>query len=186
MTLWVALLRGVNVGGVTVKNNDLVDVFGALGFSPVRAILASGNVVFETMDATADRETLAQKIEGALRARFSYDARVHLRNAHELGEALTSFPFDASDTSRQPYIVFCLDGSTVEELTTSVTPPEDPAESVTAGRNAIYWWPVKGRSTDTPFAKTLTRAVYKARTTTRNVRTVERILAAMHQSGPTT
>ncbi len=49
---WVALLRGVNVGGITVRSADLAQVFAELGFASVRTVLASGNVVFET-DAAA-------------------------------------------------------------------------------------------------------------------------------------
>ncbi|MGL4255586.1 MAG: DUF1697 domain-containing protein, partial [Microbacterium sp.] len=48
MAAWVALLRGVNVGGITIRNADLAEVFGDLGFDAVRTVLASGNIVFET------------------------------------------------------------------------------------------------------------------------------------------
>ncbi|MCH6229608.1 DUF1697 domain-containing protein [Microbacterium sp. CFH 31415] len=47
MTTWVALLRGVNVGGITIRSADLAEVFAELGFESVRTVLASGNVVFE-------------------------------------------------------------------------------------------------------------------------------------------
>ena len=47
MTRYIALLRGVNVGGVTVKSADLAEVFRDLGFTEVRTVLASGNVVFD-------------------------------------------------------------------------------------------------------------------------------------------
>ncbi len=45
MTAWVALLRGVNVGGITIRNADLARVFAGLGFDDVRTVLVSGNVV---------------------------------------------------------------------------------------------------------------------------------------------
>ena len=44
MVGYIALLRGVNVGGITVKSADLSAVFESLGFESVRTVLASGNV----------------------------------------------------------------------------------------------------------------------------------------------
>jgi uncharacterized protein (DUF1697 family) len=46
-TTWVALLRGVNVGGNTIKSADLVAAIRDAGFSRVKAVLASGNVLVE-------------------------------------------------------------------------------------------------------------------------------------------
>ena len=47
MTQFVALLRGVNVGGITVKSAELRALFDELGFTDVRTVLASGNVAFD-------------------------------------------------------------------------------------------------------------------------------------------
>jgi uncharacterized protein (DUF1697 family) len=71
MTQYIALLRGVNVGGITVKSADLRTVFEELGYDGVRTVLASGNVVFESPSRTA-RGTLKRRIEAALRDRFGY------------------------------------------------------------------------------------------------------------------
>jgi uncharacterized protein (DUF1697 family) len=56
MTTWVALLRGVNVNGVTVKSAELGALFRDLGFAEVKTVLASGNVRFE-----ADEPNLAAR-----------------------------------------------------------------------------------------------------------------------------
>ncbi|WP_258371005.1 DUF1697 domain-containing protein [Curtobacterium sp. MCBD17_021] len=42
MTRWVALLRGVNVNGITIRSAELVELFRALGHTDVRTVLASG------------------------------------------------------------------------------------------------------------------------------------------------
>lgn len=52
---WVALLRGVNVGGNTIKSADLVAAIREVGFSRVKAVLASGNVLVD--DDEGDQET---------------------------------------------------------------------------------------------------------------------------------
>jgi uncharacterized protein (DUF1697 family) len=48
MSRFIAFLRAINVGGHTVKMDDLRQLFEALGFSGVETFIASGNVVFET------------------------------------------------------------------------------------------------------------------------------------------
>ncbi|MGO7983379.1 DUF1697 domain-containing protein, partial [Rhizobium johnstonii] len=64
MTRWIALLRGVNVNGRTIKSADLSALFGDLGFENVRTVLASGNVCFDT--ARADAAKLKRDIEAGL------------------------------------------------------------------------------------------------------------------------
>jgi len=54
---YVALLRGINVGGISIKMNDLKASFEGLGFEDVRTILQSGNVVF-----TSDKDVATFKL----------------------------------------------------------------------------------------------------------------------------
>ncbi|MES1212351.1 MAG: DUF1697 domain-containing protein, partial [Leifsonia sp.] len=75
MTDYAALLRGVNVGGVNLKMADLAEVVRGLGYTDVKTVLASGNVLFTTMDAAS---TARQTLEAALRERFGYEAWVHV------------------------------------------------------------------------------------------------------------
>ena len=74
---YVALLRGVNVGGITIRSADLRELFAGLGFDNVRTYLASGNVRF-TSDA-AERAELKAMTEQALTERFGYEAGIVLR-----------------------------------------------------------------------------------------------------------
>jgi uncharacterized protein (DUF1697 family) len=56
MTTFVALLRGINVGGPKrVGMTDLADFFQSPGFTSVRTCLQSGNVVFESPDGDPSR-----------------------------------------------------------------------------------------------------------------------------------
>ena len=173
MTAWVALLRGVNVGGITIRSADLAEVFRGLGFDAVRTVLASGNVTFET-DAGA-RAALKADIETALRDRFGYDAWIVLVTQDELAAAIDGFPFDETDAARQPWVVFCVDGATRDELTDAAASLDSSVDPVAAGPGVVYWNPAKGSTTDTPFAKVLAKAAYKPRTTNRNLRTLRKL-----------
>lgn len=178
MTAWVALLRGVNVGGVTIRNADLAALMTAgLGFENVRTVLASGNVTFETDAAPSARATLKSSIESALRERFGYDAWIVLVTRAEVEEAIAGFPFDAAAEDRQPWVVFGSDDAVLAELLQAAASFDPVADPVAPGAGVIYWNPVKGTTVDTPFGKLLARKAYRSSTTNRNLRTLEKIVA---------
>ncbi len=176
MTTWVALLRGVNVGGITIRSADLRELFtGPLGFADVRTVLASGNVRFEAETAASGHPALKGAIEQALRERFAYDAWIVLVTLEELQRAIDGFPFDAGDAGRQPWVVFASDPSAIAELADAATSLDPDVDPVRVGGEILYWNPVKGTTTDTPFAKLLARSRYRSTTTNRNLRTLVKI-----------
>jgi len=67
LTLVVAFLRGINVGGHIVKKERLQGVFEALGFRDVMTFKQSGNVIFET--EAKDMEKVRARIEESSRRR---------------------------------------------------------------------------------------------------------------------
>src|SRR3954447_350211 len=72
---YVALLRGVNVGGKTlIKMADLKTCFEELGFDDVSTYIASGNVLFGTSDKDATK--LERNIERAIEARFELPVKI--------------------------------------------------------------------------------------------------------------
>ncbi|HEX5859651.1 MAG TPA: DUF1697 domain-containing protein [Microbacterium sp.] len=173
MTVWVALLRGVNVGGITVRSADLRELFESEGHTGVRTVLASGNVVFSS-DRSAG--SLKPAIEKALRERFGYDAWIVLVPRDAVRKAIDAFPFDASDASRQPWVIFGSDEAVLDELADAAASMDQAADPVARGRGVLYWNPVKGTTVDTAFAKLLGRKSFKATTTNRNLRTLQKII----------
>ena len=86
MTVWIALLRGVNVGGVTIRSADLADLFRSLGFEGVRTVLASGNVRFETGGGSSARAKLKSRIENDPFAEFDVcSVAFHLKSTQVEG-----------------------------------------------------------------------------------------------------
>ena len=73
MARYAAFLRGVNVGGVNLKMAEVAKALEDAGFTNVRTILASGNVLLESR---AGVEAVRKKAEAALRDAFGYDAWV--------------------------------------------------------------------------------------------------------------
>jgi uncharacterized protein (DUF1697 family) len=172
MTQHVALLRGVNVGGITVKSADLADMARGLGLDDVRTVLASGNLTFSS---AAKPATLKALVERALRDRFGYDAWIVLTTADHLREVIDAYPFPERD-AYQPYVLFCSDQAVLDEIEAVVPGLGDADERVEPGDHVLYWDCPKGASTDTPFAKLVAKPKFKSTTTTRNLRTLRKLL----------
>lgn len=171
MDRWVALLRGVNVNGVTIRSAELAELFRGLGFDDVRTVLASGNVVFAA-DVPAGR--LKTSIEQGLRDRFGYDAWIVLVRHDALAAVVDGFPF-ARDDDRHDYVVFGSEDAALDALVADLE-FDDAVEQVARGNGVVYWSCPKGSSTDTVFAKRAGAARFKRTTTTRNTNTLRKLL----------
>src|SRR4051794_3741801 len=96
--VWVALLRGINVGGRNrVPMAELRQIVEAAGCANISTYIASGNVVFEA--ATRGQSALARRLEQAIVDAFGVPARVVLRTPAELDDLVRSHPF-GRDTSQ--------------------------------------------------------------------------------------
>ena len=171
MARWVALLRGVNVNGITIRSADLAGVFRDLGYDDVRTVLASGNVVFS---AEGPLRALQSTIEQALRDRFGYDAWIVLVPHDALAAILDGFPFDSAE-DRHDYVLFGSDQGALDDLVADLT-LDDTVEQVAPGTGVVYWSCPKGSSTDTAFAKRAGAVRFKRTTTTRNANTLRKLL----------
>jgi uncharacterized protein (DUF1697 family) len=86
MPRYVALLRGINLGGHTVKMDRLKKLFEELGFKKVETFIASGNVIFESASKSAS--ALEKKIAVHLEESLGFPAATYLRTAEQLAEVL--------------------------------------------------------------------------------------------------
>ncbi len=88
---YIALLRGINVGGHNVKMDRLRELFGELGFDHVRSYIQTGNVFFESTET--DKAALRTTIERHLRAVLGYEVATCLRTVEDLEQLLIRDPF---------------------------------------------------------------------------------------------
>jgi len=175
MVRHVALLRGVNVNGIAIKSADLKALFAdELGFGAVRTVLASGNVLFDTDEA--DAPALRKRIEQALRKRFGYDAWIVLLTQNQVAAMAKAYPFERMDDERHPYIVFGTDAAMLDEVMEKSGTVDADVEQLKRGKGVLYWQCPRGESLDTPVAKLLAKTRYRSSTTTRNLRTVEKLI----------
>jgi uncharacterized protein (DUF1697 family) len=106
MSKYAAFLRGINVGGVTVKMDKLKKTFEALGFTDVKTLLASGNVLFAA--PSASENTLVKKIEKKLETALGREIGVLVRKIEELQRLAETDPFAGIKVTPQTrlYVTF--------------------------------------------------------------------------------
>lgn len=171
MTCYAAFLRGVNVGGVTLKMADVATCLGAAGLRDVTTILASGNVLLTSTDSAADVRATAEE---ALRRTFDYDAWVLVYDVAALRAIVANYPFEPEVDGYHSYVTFVSDAAALDELAALTT---DPAhEKIARGAGVIYWQVSRSMTLGSAIGKTMGQRRYKSSTTTRNLRTLHKVL----------
>jgi uncharacterized protein (DUF1697 family) len=169
---YAAFLRGVNVGGVNLTMAAVSTALTDAGFAKVRTILASGNVLLESdLPAAAVRA----KAEAALRAGFGYDAWVLVYDIDTVRAIVDGYPFEPEVDGYQSYVTFVTDSAVLDELV-ALAAQAGPDEKISRGDGVIYWQVPKGSTLDSTIGKTMGKQRYKSSTTTRNLRTLAKVL----------
>lgn len=132
MSVFVALLRAVNVGGTgKLPMSDLKVMCKDLGFVRVRTYIASGNVMFESQ--LSESEIKAQ-LEARLNAYVGKPLGVLMRSHAEMGAVLAGNPFSAMPANR--VVTLFLDAPPPVDFEEKVTGRKD--EVMVAGKREIY------------------------------------------------
>ncbi len=172
MARYAAFLRGVNVGGVNLKMAAVVQALEAAGFGNVKTILASGNVLLESRSGVA---AVRKKAEQALRDEFGYDAWVLAYDMDAIAAISAAYPFDREVEGHHSYVTFVSDEDVLRELAALADQP-GPGEKIEPGTGVIYWQVPRAATLDSAMGKTMGKKRYKSSTTTRNLRTIDKVL----------
>jgi len=90
--MWVALLRGINVGGKhKLPMKELVGLFAGLGCRDVQTYIQSGNVIFGASATLAGK--VPDLVAAGIRKRWGFDVPVITRTAGQLVAAVKRNPF---------------------------------------------------------------------------------------------
>lgn len=103
---YVALLRGINVGGNNIISmKELADTFERLGFGDIKTYINSGNVVFTT--SVANEANLVKKIEMAIYKRFGFKIRVMIKSRSEMAAIVKKIPQEwVTDKNMRTEVLF--------------------------------------------------------------------------------
>jgi uncharacterized protein (DUF1697 family) len=180
---YVALLRGVNVGGKNpVPMADLRACFEGMGFSDVRTYIQSGNVLFAS--AEPDRAAMTSRIEEALSQAFTYRSVVVVRSHDEVKAVVERAPEGfGSDAAAYLYdVVFLKPPLTADEAMGSVETREG-VDRAFAGEGVLYMERLRSRATQSRLNRIASVPAYQFMTI-RNWNTTTKLLGLMEPERP--
>ena len=110
---WAAMLRGINLGKRQLKSAELKAVVESLGYTDVKTLLASGNVVFSA-DET-DVAALERKLHDALAKATGLKSEVFVRSPEEMEAVVGANPFPDATSERPSFVVVSFHRAPVEQ-----------------------------------------------------------------------
>ncbi|HUI55366.1 MAG TPA: DUF1697 domain-containing protein [Bryobacteraceae bacterium] len=166
MAVYIALLRGINVGGTGIlPMKDLAAMCAKLGFAKARTYIQSGNVIFES---GLKEDAVRHKLEEALHARMGKRIDVMIRTSAELRATLDANPFPEQEPNKVN-VAFLAGKPPVEQLRGLAGPA---GEQVRAGGREVYVYYPEGMG-----RSKLKLPLNGAAATVRNINTVSKLTA---------
>jgi uncharacterized protein (DUF1697 family) len=172
---YVALLRGINVGGNNIiKMADLKSCFEGMGFTGVSTYIQSGNVIFSSGER--DKAKLTRKIEKVLSDRFSYKSQLVLVTYQELKAIVAGAPsaFGKFPGEYKYDVMFLREGLSVSDLLQQI-PLKEGVDQVWSGSGVIYFSRLGSKSSQSRMSKVITMSFYRE-ITIRNWNTTTKLL----------
>ena len=173
MPTYVALLRGINVGGHNrVRMADLRALLEGLGYADVRTLLQSGNAVFSA--STRSPATVERQVQAAITAELGLTVRVLVRTASRLAEVLAADPLGDRATDHSRYMVVFLEKRLTAAALSDIDPDPYAPEELTAAGSEVYLWLPEGVQ-DSRLVRALTDKRLGGTSTMRNWNTVRKL-----------
>jgi uncharacterized protein (DUF1697 family) len=172
MTKYIALFRGVNVGGRSIKMPELRACFAKLGFPDAQTLQASGNVTFESDETNPAK--LRAMLEAGVSRRFGYEAVIFVYPADKIAPILKANPFAQHEPTFHSYIIF-FDNDLETELA-RFRAFNAMVELFRAGDGVLYWTVQKGMTLQSALAKEMNKPKYQEHHTVRNANTLHKLI----------
>lgn len=174
MTKYVALLRGINVGGKNVISmKSLIDCFSAAGFEGVRTFIQSGNVLFACNSGSSAE--LEVTIERMLFESFETEITTVVRSRDELAATIAAAPANHGSSELLGDVLFLKRPFTAAEAMEQLPELNDNVDSIAPGPDALYFSRTVVDSAKSRIDRLRSNRLSK-RMTVRNWRTTNRLL----------
>jgi uncharacterized protein (DUF1697 family) len=184
MARYVALLRGINVGGKNlIAMPALKAAFEEDGFDDVRTYIQSGNVVFST--GTSKHAELTRRIERMLRKTFGhYEASVALRSRTQMRSIVARAPagFGSEPTVYREDVIFLMPPLTARTVVESV-PVKEEVDRIWAGTGVVYFSRLTSRAAQSRLSRVVSMPIYQ-QMTIRNWNTTTKLTELVDAKDP--
>lgn len=175
--MFVALLRGVNVGGNNmIKMSELKVSFEKLGFTEVSTYINSGNIIFKSKET--DARKLERKIEQMLAKDYDLDSKVVIRSVGEMETLVKNLPRHWDGDSNWRYNVMFLRHTIDSEETLAELEFKTGVEHVVYCPGALLWSAQVTSLNQTSMQKLSSRKIFREMTV-RNLNTTLKLCELM-------
>lgn len=140
MRRYIALLRGINVGGKNkIPMSELKEGFAELDFAEVVTYLNSGNVIFSSV--IDDKTILSNKIESMIKSKFDLEIPVHIILQEDLEEILKNAPDWWGKDNKEIYdnMIFLMPPLSYAEFSDAIGKPKAEYERAHHYKNVVFW-----------------------------------------------
>ena len=176
MEKYIALLRGINVGGKNkIAMPELKLAFEDIGFSDVVTYINSGNVIFSC--EIKDRYELVRKIESIISEKFRLKIPVAVLTTKELSDAFKNAPDWWNTGNKEIYnnTIFVISPTSVEEVLAEIGEAKPEYEKIASYGNVIFWSATLKTFSKSRWSKIANSSVNN-NVTIRNANTVKKLL----------
>lgn len=179
MRVYIALLRGINVGTKNrIKMSELKEFFESLGFTSVKTYIQSGNVIFKS---DLDENEIKEQLESNFEKRFDFSTKMILRSSEELNNIIKNLPFSEEDIKKAESTS---EGESLYVSLMHESPLEENIKLLEAYKNEHDKYEVIGREVYLLFGKSIRNsklatnlAKLKVTDTVRNWKTLSKLLS---------
>ena len=173
MQTWIALFRGINVGGRNIlPMADLVAELQSLNLRSVRTYIQSGNALFESSARSAG--SIGKKIAKRIEETHGFRPHVLLLKDTELADAIAKNPYADSELDPKTVHFFFMGDLPIDPNVDDIEDATATSESFTIVNRVLYLHAPDGIGRSKLAAKAET--LLGVPTTARNLRTVQRLL----------
>ena len=177
MIKYVALLRGINVGGKNlIKMDALCSEFEKAGFQSVKTYIQSGNVIFQS--GLTDKVEVEKKIEKFLSATFKYQARALVRSEKDIKNTINHFPVIFKNTEWKHNVIFLSDIIDSKKILQKLETKKEIEEN-SYYKGVLFWSAKMDKITRSNMLKLSSKKEYYQEMTVRNINTTRKILELM-------
>ena len=177
LSVFVALLRGVNVGGNNmISMKSLKESFTTMGFKQVTTYINSGNIVFKSKEV--DARKLESKIEKMLSRDYQLESKVVVRSLAEMEKVVKSLPRSWDDDSSWRHNVMFLRHTIDSEKILADLPTKSDIEEVVYRPGTVLWSAQATQLNQTNMAKLASRKIFQDMTV-RNLNTTKKLYELM-------
>jgi uncharacterized protein (DUF1697 family) len=180
LSVFVALLRGVNVGGNNmISMKSLKESFTTTGFKEVTTYINSGNIIFKSKED--DTRKLESKIEKMLSKEYQLESKVVVRNLPEMEKLVKNLPRSWGEDGDWRYNVIFLRHTIDSEKILSELPAKTDIEEIVYRPGTLLWSSQATEYNRTNLAKLASRKIFRDMTV-RNLNTTKKLYELMKKA----